>query len=371
MLLPCYAPNTAATARHLGMLKEFSDKCIDTDVYFFISDNNGSRAVNMPHIRYHYLWNNLLIRYPSLQNIIYLMVLPLIIARKIKKGDIVYIYGCDHIVSKLTKINGIRIFQERTEHPDVSMLRFVNIKKYLESCKKLTGLFVISHNLKNFYCSHGITPDKIHVINMTVDASRFEKLIKQPTERYIAYCGTATNNKDGVDQLIKAFAIVVKTIPSLKLYIIGTSPKKSEVSGNLNLVNRLGITDNVVFTGVISSNNIPQLLKNAEVLVLDRPNNKQAEFGFPTKLGEYLLTGNPVVVTRVGDIPLYLKDGKNALLAEPNSPNDFANKIIWTLMHKSESEKIGAAGRKLALETFNSTIETNKIINCIFNDSNE
>lgn len=69
---------------------------------------------------------------------------------------------------------------------------------------------------------------------------------------------------------------------------------------------------------------MPQMLKNAEALVLDRPNSLQAQYGFPTKLGEYLLTGNPVVVTKVGDIPLYLKDGVSALLSEDRNPKEFA-----------------------------------------------
>ena len=63
-------------------------------------------------------------------------------------------------------------------------------------------------------------------------------------------------------------------------------------------------------------NEVPQLLMDSEVLALDRPNSIQAQCGFPTKLGEYLLTGNPVVVTKVGDIPLFLEDGVSALLAE-------------------------------------------------------
>ena len=48
------------------------------------------------------------------------------------------------------------------------------------------------------------------------------------------------------------------------------------------------------------------------MLVLARPDNIQAKGGFPTKLGEYLATGNPVVVTKVGEIPNYLIDGVNA-----------------------------------------------------------
>ena len=65
--------------------------------------------------------------------------------------------------------------------------------------------------------------------------------------------------------------------------------------------------DSIVFTGIVSAADIPQILKNAAVLALDRPDSLQAQCGFPTKLGEYLLTENPVIVTKVGDIPLFLE----------------------------------------------------------------
>ena len=50
----------------------------------------------------------------------------------------------------------------------------------------------------------GIPEDKIHVINVIVDLARFNDIKPMENhEEYIAYCGTASNNKDGVDDLIE------------------------------------------------------------------------------------------------------------------------------------------------------------------------
>jgi len=72
----------------------------------------------------------------------------------------------------------------------------------------------------------------------------------------------------------------------------------------------------------------------AKILALARPKSKVADAGFPSKLTEYLSTGNPVVVTRVGEIPYYLKDNVHAFLTEPDSVNSFAERWImcWTIM---------------------------------------
>ena len=82
------------------------------------------------------------------------------------------------------------------------------------------------------------------------------------------------------------------------MYIIGKTPNKNQAFSNGNLVKELNLEEKVIFTGAVPYTDVPQLLIDAEILALDRPDNKQAKYGFPTKLGEYLMTGNPVVIPR-------------------------------------------------------------------------
>ena len=102
----------------------------------------------------------------------------------VKDGDTVYLYGCDELVHLLAKKKSVKVFHERTEHPFVSKLKTLNVSKYLKACSQITGLFMITSALKEYYQSEGVSGDKIHVINMTVDPSRFEGLKKEQTERY-------------------------------------------------------------------------------------------------------------------------------------------------------------------------------------------
>ena len=157
--------------------------------------------------------------------------------------------------------------------------------------------------------------------------TRFDGLLKNKNkEEYIAYCGKVSNNKDGVDQLIHAFSIVHKIIPDIKLYIVGAIPANLSNEHNIQLIQDLNLSEYVVLTGMLPADEIPQIMVDAKMLVLDRPDNLQARFGFPTKLGEYLLSANPVVVTGVGDIPLFLQDKDSALISPPNNPQAFAEK---------------------------------------------
>ena len=103
---------------------------------------------------------------------------------------------------------------------------------------------------------------------------------------------------------------------------------------------------------------MPALLGSARILALARPDNLQARNGFPTKLGEYLACGRPVVVTRVGEIGNFLSDGVNGLLADPDDAAAFAEKLIWAAEHPDQAARIGAEGLKSAFKEFSYRTQT-------------
>ena len=365
-----YEPNTAVSNRNMGFIRFFSEKNIDTQVLFFRPDKDFSTIeVHYPNINYHYYWkrgwiNHSILCYLSI--LLYLLKFYL----KLKKGDKVFFIEQAYIWTHILRKRGIEVFAEYTENPEVTGIggRFLtpSYPKFYRKCAQLSGLFVISTALKEWFIGHGVNVDNIHIVNMTVDPTRFSTVRKTEDEKYIAYCGTLLNNKDGVDQLIRAFSITHQTFPDVKLYIIGKAPEEEEECANKDLVYDLHLENHVVFTGIIPAAEMPQVLKNSVALALARPDNMQAKYGFPTKLGEYLLTGNPVVVTAVGDIPIFLHDGKNALVSEPDNNAAFATKLNWVLLHDAEAAIIGENGCQTALESFNSEIETQKIVNAIF-----
>lgn len=360
-----YSPNTAPTNRVLSFVRGFSELGMEAEVIYLVPDLKKSKVKeNFPHIKIKYMWE----RMPFSNRILNKLAEEYYgwkFALSLKSGDIVFLTNFGNIFFKVVGKKGIKVVHEKTEHPDIYSFKGFNVERYKRKVSKVDGLFVISTALKDYFVSLGLPKDKIEIVNMTVDSNRFIGLRKQSSEKYIAYCGTASNNKDGVDELIKSFAIVHESHPDVKLYIIGKSPDRDDMLGNVKLIEDLGIRDSVVFTGIISAIDMPQVLKNAAVLALDRPDSLQAQCGFPTKLGEYLLTENPVVVTKVGDIPLFLKDGETALLSEERNSREFSSKLIWALEHPVEAAEIGKAGARVAMREFNYLNETRKIVKVI------
>lgn len=360
-----FVPNTASTQRLISYLVNIP-KDIKCRLFFIMPDAKKSVWHDCPdNIEVIYCWRKFPTNYKALRYITYYLSLSYI-KRQLKKGDIVYSYNMPPFLNKIFK-TGVRYYGERTEHPQVvqfpSALLRTTLKQHINLAKRMDGLFVISTALRDYYIKNGVKEERVHIINMTVDPSRFENIKKQEVAReYMAYCGSASNNKDGVDKLIKAFAIVHQYNPNLDLYIIGPAPLGHDGKLNIQLADSLGLINQIIFTGSVSAANIPQLLKNASVLLLDRPDSLQAQCGFPTKLGEYLLTENPVVITKVGDIPLFLEDEINVLLAPPDDDKEFAEKVIWALTNSEKAKSIGRNGAKVARIHFNAKIETLKLL---------
>ncbi len=362
----CYKPNTAPTNRLFSFLRGLDELGVETQVTFIYPNEKRDRVdtSGFSHIYVSYLWKD-----NDRSNKVVKYLLSFIearnYARQLEKGANVLLFGGSEYAMFFTQRRDLNVYQERTEHYDVVQLHpgFLQ-RRYMKTIPQLKGMFVISTALREAYIKAGAR--NVTIVNMTVDANRFKGLKKtEGVEPYIAYCGTASNNKDGVDDLIKAFAIVHKDFPDTKLCIIGRAPTKQDASGNCELVSSLGLNESVIFKGVVPASEIPQLLKDATIVALARPDSLQAQCGFPTKLGEYLLSENPVVVTKVGDIPLFLEDGKTALLAEPKNPEDFASRILWALRNPEEAAVIGQAGRVVAMREFNYLTEVKIIVSTI------
>lgn len=236
--------------------------------------------------------------------------------------------------------------------------------------KPFDGILPITYSLRDYFEPLKRKKAKTTVVPMTVELDRFNptpinrSIITVP---YIAYCGKLSNLKDGIDILIKSFSKITNKYPKLKLVLIG-SDKKKIIERLKTLSIKLNIENKVTFTGYLDRDTIIKYLKDATICALARPDSIQARGGFPTKLGEYLATGNPVAVTKVGEIPRYLKDKENAFLSQPGSVVSFASTLIEILDNPILARKVGEKGRLTAQECFDAVKQSKKIID-FFNNN--
>ena len=216
------------------------------------------------------------------------------------------------------------------------------------------GAIVISAYLERYMRARMRRGARLLKIPILMDAHQFARgaAAGQIGGEYVAFCGTLNEAKDGVLTLAKAFAQICAEFPGLRLVLIGDSPKVSQIPRVRAFVEELGIADRVVFVGIVARGELPAYLDSATVLALARPSSRQASAGFPTKVGEYLATGRPVVVTRTGEIDTYLEDGVNVFFAAPDDASAFAGRLRHVLQHPEEAAGVGRRGREAACQFF-------------------
>ncbi len=253
-------------------------------------------------------------------------------------------------------LSGAILISERNEFPFVykksgfktNLITWLNYRLLYD---KFDGIIVISKYLETHF--KRILKDRVSILRVPIlfDESRFSDIQHNVSQRdnIVAYCGNFDHDEE-VDRVIKAFEIATRNNTGWKLRLIGGSP--DQLIHFSDLIATLGLTQSVELIGVIDSNRVPQLLIEASILVLPRSFALFSQAGFPTKLGEYLATGKPVVVTATGDIPDYLTDGKSAYLVFSDKIYDFAERLQFVMYNMQDARLVGQEGKRVAKENF-------------------
>lgn len=278
---------------------------------------------------------------------------------------IIYVYGYNMIIEILLllvrPIKKLRIIHELTEYPGYNKEPGKFAGKLLSASLRNSFLVVVISNALKRYVEK-YTKSPTIVLNMVVDAKRFKDQV-QSRRNIISYCGNLYGDKDGLYNLILSFSIFKKKVgENYTLRLIGDISDKDQIAPLMDLCKRENIEKSVELTGKIDRDKIPIMLSDSKLLALCRPNNRQAEGGFPTKLGEYLATGLPTLTTKVGEIGNFIRDGINGFLADSNDPDVFANKMVEILSNYDRSAKIGQKGKKLVETVFSAPEEVKKLL---------
>jgi glycosyltransferase involved in cell wall biosynthesis len=270
-------------------------------------------------------------------------------------------------VSLLARLLKIKLIQERSEYPFLSYSGIIGkfrLAVYLRLvCRLFDGFVVISRALQGYFRPRLRKKTPLLLLPVLVETERFING-PLPETNTISYCGAMQGSKDGVPILIEAFSYLVPEYPDARLRLIGSTRFRGFEEMEKRIA-ELKLGDRIEFTGEVSRDEMPLLFEQSRILALARPAGKQAEGGFPTKLGEYLAAGRLVVITRVGDIPDYLVDGQNALLAEPGSVTSFAEKLAEGLADPGVAERLAAEGRHLAENTFSYRVQGERLYHWI------
>lgn len=183
---------------------------------------------------------------------------------------------------------------------------------------------------------------KSRVIHNGVDLNTFHPgSTPRPNEPYLFAYGRFVPEK-GFDVLISALALVGNGAGAPRLVIAGDGPVGAELRKQAK---DLALADRVDFVGRVTASAAAQWIRGALVAVA--PSRKEA-FGL-TAL-EAMAAGAPLVVSQVGGVPEFVRDGVDALTVPAGDPAALASAIARLLEDKSLRRCLSASAVSRAQE---------------------
>jgi glycosyltransferase involved in cell wall biosynthesis len=136
---------------------------------------------------------------------------------------------------------------------------------------------------------------------------------------------------------------LIPRYPDLRLVIAGDGPLRGELERGFR---ERGLTQHLVFTGLLPHEEIPDLIRQFDVALAPYPLLDHAFYFSPHKLFEYMACGVPVVGAAVGQIAEVVRDGETGLLYPPGEPDALTAACDRLLADPSLRRCLGQAAAK-------------------------
>jgi D-inositol-3-phosphate glycosyltransferase len=171
----------------------------------------------------------------------------------------------------------------------------------------------------------------------------------------------------GVEYLVKAANIVVQEFGCGKAQFLVVGPTEQFGAGEkehspylfmiLRLIEDGGLEQNVILTGAVPFDDLRRLYVACDIFVVP----SVVDLGPRVQL-EAMASGKPVVGTKVGTMPVWIKDGKSGFLVDPADERQLADKIRYLIDNPSVAKEMGAYGRWIVEEQFSSEKITARLL---------
>ncbi len=195
---------------------------------------------------------------------------------------------------------------------------------------------------------YSVPIQKISVVPAGYDVCRFyprtEKTIKKFQEENdirstdILAIGRMAYNK-GYDLLIKSLPYALKVNPEIRLLACfgGKNSKRDEKKINelKQMSDKLGVSQNIVWRGYVSDNDLPLYYGSAGVFALS---SRYEPFGMTAV--ESMASGTPAVITEKGGLKQFLNKDLAFLVENPENPRAYGEALANVIQNEKQSDSL-------------------------------
>jgi len=219
--------------------------------------------------------------------------------------------------------------------------------------KRIDGVIAVSHELKEALTQNGITVcgvihNGIKVSEWDIplsDVEVFKSSFGLTSSEVVLFGGRLSGAKGG-NLILEAISYVSKSVPSVKLLVVGQKDFYAERM--LKKAIELGIGDRVIFTGWLKEDDMKKAYASATVVTMP----SVCFDSFPNGNLEAFAASRPVVSTCFGGSREIVRDGENGYIVNPFNVPSLANAIADLILNKEKARQFGKAGHDIVIKEY-------------------
>ncbi len=221
--------------------------------------------------------------------------------------------------------------------------------------KKGASICATSQALKKELSNY--THKKIHVIPFGIDTTIFKPMAIKKNDVFTVYTAKSLEKIYNIDITIKAMAALHQKYPQqpMQLLIAGDGSQRNYLE---ELAKNLNMEPFVVFKGWCTTNEMPVIINNADILV----NVSQYE-SFGVSVLEASSCEKCVIATNTGGLTEVVEHEKTGFLIEmDNIQENLFNTLEYALLHPDICQLLGKNGRQKVLSEYDLQVCANNYL---------
>ena len=247
-----------------------------------------------------------------------------------------------------------------------------------QAAKKMADYFVaVSEPLRQFIVDSGVERERTELLYNAVDTQLFKPAKEKLGGSFTVTYAGGYQKWQGIENLVDAIQLLKNTDVTFKFmgFQKRDAPVKNAIKAKLD--NKVVLLDFQPRTQNQQPHSFVDEMANSDVLIIPRytdplnPAYNNSEyvrntFGWlPTKFGEYIATGRPVIVTNLDVAADFVKQYDCGFVSNPDAKS--LAKVILEAKNTSAQElnRKGMNGRKLAEEQFDIQVVAKRYFNVL------
>jgi glycosyltransferase involved in cell wall biosynthesis len=219
------------------------------------------------------------------------------------------------------------------------------IRRALRRAARVVG---VSRVLLERAVALGAAAERVRFVPSGVDSARFfpqdaaalRPALGWPPGRRVLLCTSQFLPVKGHAVLLEAFRRLCARREDVLLVLTGEGPERPGVEA---AVHEHGLTDRVLFPGLLDYEEVPRYMAAADALVLPSHNE-----GMPLCVIEAFACGRPAVATAVGGTPELVTDPRYGLLVPPGDATALADALGEALDRKWDAAALRSRAEEFA-----------------------